>query len=135
MDERVDRSDPRVAPDSVSRATPTTRRPRGSYRIWLALILLAIVGGGWYYWHQHQAQKPVTAAPAGRSAQALPQPVGFATIDKGNVRIILNELGTVTSLDTVTVQTQINGQLQEIGFNQGQVVKKGDLLVPIDTRP
>ena len=60
---------------------------------------------------------------------------GFATIDTGDIRIILNELGTVTSLDTVTVLTQINGQLQEIGFTEGQVVKKGDFLAQIDPRP
>ena len=48
---------------------------------------------------------------------------------------MLNELGTVTSLDTVTVQTQINGQLDEVGFKEGQVVKKGDFLAQIDPRP
>jgi multidrug efflux system membrane fusion protein len=48
---------------------------------------------------------------------------------------MLNELGTVTSLDTVTIQTQINGQLQEIGFKEGQVVHKGDFLAQIDPRP
>ena len=41
----------------------------------------------------------------------------------------------MTSLDTVTVQTQINGQLQEIGFTEGQMVKKGDFLAQIDPRP
>jgi multidrug efflux system membrane fusion protein len=63
------------------------------------------------------------------------QPVGFATVDKGDIRIVLNALGTVASLDTVTVYTQISGQLQQIGFQEGQVVKKGDFLVQIDPRP
>jgi multidrug efflux system membrane fusion protein len=135
MDERVDRSDPRVAPDPDARVTPVTRRSRGRYRILTAIILIGLAGGGWYLWHQHQAQQPAKTASTGRNAQALPQPVGFATIDKGNIRIILNELGTVTSLDTVTVQTQINGQLQEIGFKEGQLVKKGDFLAQIDPRP
>src|SRR6202042_284703 len=71
----------------------------------------------------------------GRSAQGGPQPVGAATVDKGDIRVILNELGTVTSLDTVTVLTQINGQLTEVGFKEGQVVKKGDFLAQIDPRP
>jgi multidrug efflux system membrane fusion protein len=61
--------------------------------------------------------------------------VGAATIDKGDVRIILNELGTVTSLDTVTVLTQISGQLTDVAFQEGQMVKKGDFLVQIDPRP
>jgi membrane fusion protein, multidrug efflux system len=135
MDERVDRSDPRIAPDPVSRASPVRSRSRTGYWILIGLIATGLAGGGWYLWTQHQTPQTPKSAPAGRSAQGAPQPVGFATVDKGNIRIILNQLGTVTSLDTVTVQTQINGQLQEIGFQEGQVVKKGDFLAQIDPRP
>jgi len=41
----------------------------------------------------------------------------------------------VTPLATVTVQTQINGQMTEVGFTEGQFVKKGDFLAQIDPRP
>jgi membrane fusion protein, multidrug efflux system len=135
MDERVDRSPSRTSPDPLSRATPAAPRSRTRFRILIGLILIGLVGGGWYLWKQHQTQQAPKPATAGRGAPNLPQPVGFATIDKGNIRIILNELGTVTSLDTVTIQTQINGQLQEIGFKEGQIVKKGDFLAQIDPRP
>jgi multidrug efflux system membrane fusion protein len=63
------------------------------------------------------------------------QTVGAATAALGDVRVILNELGTVTPLATVTVQTQINGQLTDVGFTEGQLVKKGDFLAQIDPRP
>ena len=69
--------------------------------------------------------QPAARGGGARTAQTAAQPVGAATIDKGNIRIMLNELGTVTSLDTVTVLTQINGQLTDVGFNEGQIVKKG----------
>ena len=49
--------------------------------------------------------------------------------------MIVNALGTVTPLATVTVQTQINGQLIEVGFTEGQSVRKGDFLAQIDPRP
>ena len=56
-------------------------------------------------------------------------------MDTGDIRVILNELGTVTSLANVTVKTQINGQLTEVAFQEGQMVKKGDFLAQIDPRP
>ena len=41
----------------------------------------------------------------------------------------------MTPLATITVQTQINGQLTEVGFKEGQIVHKGDFLAQIDPRP
>ncbi len=67
--------------------------------------------------------------------QAAPQPVGAATIGLGDIKIIVTALGTVTPLATVTVKTQVNGQLTEVAFKEGQTVKKGDFLAQIDPRP
>jgi multidrug efflux system membrane fusion protein len=135
MDERVDRTETRVAPAPVSRVTPLTRRSRRGTWFLTSLVLAGLVGGGWYLWTRHEAAQAPKATTAGRRAQGAPQPVGFATIDRGDVRVILNELGTVTSLDTVTVVTQISGQLMRYGFTEGQLVKKGDFLAQIDPRP
>ena len=63
------------------------------------------------------------------------QSVGAATIAPGNIRVIVNALGTVTPLATVTVQTQISGQSDQVGFTEGQLVNKGDFLAQIDERP
>jgi multidrug efflux system membrane fusion protein len=135
MDERVDRTETRRAPDPASRVTPVVHQSRRGYWILTAIIVAGLIGGGWYLWEHQSTKQAPKGTTAGRAAQGAPQPVGFATIDKGDIRIVLNELGTVTSLDTVTVLTQISGQLQEIGFQEGQVVKKGDFLAQIDPRP
>ena len=62
-------------------------------------------------------------------------PVGTAPVVKGDMPVNLTGLGAVTPLATVTVKTQINGQLTEVAFQEGQIVKKGDFLAQIDPRP
>lgn len=49
--------------------------------------------------------------------------------------VTLGQLGTVTPLAVVTVRTQISGYLMEVGFREGQMVKRGDFLAQIDPRP
>src|SRR6202012_3283213 len=75
------------------------------------------------------------AAPAGGRFAGAPMAVNVANVEKGDVPVILNALGTVTPLQNVTVRTQINGQLQQIGFTEGKMVKKGDFLAEVDPRP
>ncbi|MHB1206929.1 MAG: efflux RND transporter periplasmic adaptor subunit [Rhodospirillaceae bacterium] len=61
--------------------------------------------------------------------------VGAAVASIGDIDLILNALGTVTPAAVVTVRPQIGGQLQQIGFKEGQVVHEGDFLAQIDPRP
>ena len=128
MDDQTARTDfkiPQAAPPA------RTRRLR-SLVIWLVVILL-VAGGGYYAYLHLTTQK---AAQGGRGANAgPPQPVGAATIGTGDIRVMLSQLGTVTPLQTVTVKTQINGQLTDVAFTEGQIVQKGDFLAQIDPRP
>src|SRR6202012_3501509 len=71
----------------------------------------------------------------GRFQDGGNQPVGVAVVKRGDVRLTLRALGAVTPLATVTVTTQINGYLMSVGFKEGQLVKKGQLLALIDPRP
>ena len=64
-----------------------------------------------------------------------PQPVGTAPVETADMPVVLNALGTVTPLATVTLKPQISGQLVEVAFKEGQTVKKGDFLAQIDPRP
>ncbi len=82
----------------------------------------------------YRAVSHPAAPPGGRGAGA-PMAVNTAKVEKGDVPVILNALGTVTPLQTVTVRTQINGQLQQIAFTEGQRVNKGDFLAEVDPRP
>jgi multidrug efflux system membrane fusion protein len=71
-----------------------------------------------------------------RWREAYPSlPVGVAHIDRGDIRLTLRALGAVTPLATINVTTQISGYLLSVGFKEGQLVKKGQLLAQIDPRP
>ncbi|KND55128.1 putative Co/Zn/Cd efflux system membrane fusion protein [Candidatus Paraburkholderia kirkii] len=59
----------------------------------------------------------------------------MATVTQGEMPVVINSLGTVTPLANVTVKTQPNGTLMDVAFNEGQMVRKGDLLAQIDPRP
>ena len=77
-----------------------------------------------------------TKAPSGgRFAGGGPMPVVTATVRSGDMPITLIGLGAVTPLATVTVQSQISGQIMHISFKEGQTVKAGDPLILIDPRP
>ncbi len=64
-----------------------------------------------------------------------PIPVLVGAVRTADVDVILNALGTVTARSTVTVRSRVDGQLVRLGFDEGQVVSKGQLLAEIDPRP
>lgn len=69
----------------------------------------------------------------GRGRQQAP--VVIAKVKTMDVPLYLNALGSVTPTYSVTVRSQINGQLLRVLFREGQMVKAGDLLAEIDSRP
>ncbi len=111
------------------------RQPEKSRSRWRAipgyLIVLALASAlTWWIYNQPKVQ----TGGAGRGGGA-PMSIVPATASTGDIDITLNALGTVTSLSTVTVKSQISGQLVNIDFKEGQEVKKGDPLAEIDSRP
>jgi multidrug efflux system membrane fusion protein len=98
------------------------------------LIPLALVGalgaGAWYWWMREPAQAnlpPPGAPPA--------IPVDTAPVASRDVPVYLTGLGTVQALNTVTVTSRVDGQLQKVAFTEGQDVKAGDILAQVDPRP
>jgi multidrug efflux system membrane fusion protein len=113
------------------RGVPPVTRRRSIWPWLIFILVILLVIGGILYWRESQ---PDTGPRQGRGGPPAP-PVVAATATKGDVKITDSALGTVTPLATVTLQTQIAGQLTEIGFKEGQDVKKGDFLAQIDPRP
>lgn len=77
------------------------------------------------------------AAPRGSGSAGGERvvPVATATVTKRDVPIIVEGLGTVTPLATVTVKTLVDGRLDKILFKEGEPIKKGDPIAQVDPRP
>ncbi|HEX8828695.1 MAG TPA: efflux RND transporter periplasmic adaptor subunit [Xanthobacteraceae bacterium] len=135
MDERTRNPEDELAP-SLRRMVPDKPavKSRGSskLRIGIGLLVVAALGLGIYQF----THRGLTPQPSrGRFAHSAAQSVGAATAALDNVPVLVDALGTVTPLATVTVQSQISGYLTEVPFKEGQMVHKGDLLAQVDDRP
>ncbi len=105
----------------------------------LALLgLLGAAAGGWYVLQirNENAAAGGGGRPAGRGVGGggAPVPVTVAPATRQDVPIDLDALGTVQAFATVTVRAQVDGQLTEIAFREGQEVRQGDVLARIDPR-
>jgi multidrug efflux system membrane fusion protein len=62
-------------------------------------------------------------------------PVTTAPVKSGSIDVSISALGTVTPVSMVTVTSRVVGELREVDYTEGQIVKKGDLLAVIDPQP
>jgi multidrug efflux system membrane fusion protein len=118
-------------PVSHRETTPQQGRGRSKLGPLVGLFVAVLLGVGGY---RLLGTLQVPQQHFARATQE-PQPITEATVDRGDIRIVVNALGTVTPLATITVRTQINGQLTKVAFKEGQHVYKGDFLAQIDPRP
>jgi multidrug efflux system membrane fusion protein len=93
-----------------------------------ALALAALLLFAWRAAVQKQADAATSEAPPAIA-------VDTAAVTHADVPIYLSGLGTVQAFYTVTVTARVDGELQKVGFTEGQTVHKGDLLAQIDPRP
>jgi multidrug efflux system membrane fusion protein len=129
--------------------TPGTppQRSRRSKLVGTLITVAVLAALGAYAWHlTHQQPAGGAGGPGGRSAGgggggpggpgggrgAPPSTVGVATAAKADLPVVLDALGTVTPLATVTVRAQVSGILQKIEYKEGDMVKAGQVLAQID---
>src|SRR6516225_9648395 len=112
----------------------------------LILLLLVLLGGAWWYFRAGKQADTGTASTSTGAHHSQsengphgsgqpPVPVVIGTVQRRDVPIYLDGIGTVQAFNTVTVRARIDGQIKQIAFKEGQDVKQGDLLAVIDPAP
>lgn len=125
---------------------PSTTGRRRWLGTLVAIAALALLGAlAWYLTHR----PPANGGPPGAGGRGpggtggagagrggpLPSTVALAAAVAADVPVLLDSLGTVTPVATVTVRPQVSGVLAKVLFSEGQMVAKGQLLAQIDPRP
>jgi membrane fusion protein, multidrug efflux system len=106
------------APDAAEKLSPAAGEYAHRLHDWIAL----------------RTQR--SASPVQGQAERLPLPlVSVAVAKRSDYPLYLEGLGQVQADNTVTVRTRVDGQVMKIAFEEGQMVKAGDLLAQIDSRP
>src|SRR5580658_1774078 len=120
-------------------------KPKKRGIIWVVLLLAIAAVTGYAVW---QAGKKGTFVQpnqgfggrgrgrGGRGGGGLgPVPVVTAKVRRADVPVYLNGLGNVAGFYTATVKSRVDGQLMKVNFNEGDLVKEGQVMIEIDPRP
>jgi multidrug efflux system membrane fusion protein len=111
--------------------------PKRKHTGWLWLVVALAIGGlAWYLHVNAPAAGTTGGAKKGKGKGAGGDvPVSVAKTRRGNIPVYLDGLGTVTAYYTVSVHTRVDGQIMSMPVQEGDFVKKDDLIAQIDPRP
>lgn len=124
-------------------------RSAGAARTWV-LVAVAVIGiaaaGWWWKGREATGDGPASAASAasaaradrptgGRFGRTGPQPVSVAAVQRRDLVVAVDAIGSIASANTAVVRAKVSGELKAIYFKEGQPVKAGQLLALIDPKP
>ncbi|WP_198017208.1 efflux RND transporter periplasmic adaptor subunit [Methylocapsa acidiphila] len=94
----------------------------------LAIISVLVFGAGAGFWFTGRG------SPVAEAVRELPAPVEASTVTRRDVPVYLTALGNVQAYNSVLVRAQVDGQITEVAFKEGQEIATGDILAKIDSR-
>ncbi len=108
--------------------------PRARKKWPLLLLLLAfMLLTAFVIYRQHTAV-PKEQGKGRFGKDGMPTTVSVAKAYTRDVNVYLDALGTITPRNNVVVRSRVDGQLLQLFFKEGQMVKAGDLLAQVDPK-
>ncbi len=130
------------SPGQPGAAPPSSRKPKKRGLIWVVFLLIIAGVAGYAVWRAGHPIAPVRGQGGGGGGRGGggrgplgPVPVVLSKVGRSSIPVYLNGLGNVTAYYTVTVKSRVDGQIMKVDFNEGDLVKEGQLLIEIDPRP
>jgi membrane fusion protein, multidrug efflux system len=126
-----------AAPSPPSSPEPrySDRHEENKGRKWIWVLIAAIVLAGGYIYYRHRQAANDAAAKAKAAQQPRAVPIVTATARKGDIGVYVEALGAVTPVYTVNVTSRVQGQVMNVYYKEGQMVRKGQPLLEVDPRP
>ena len=118
----------RLHPDPYADASPVGKKRRP----WLGLLFIALLVLCVVLVVIH---KPKPQADESALNQPAVVTIKAATVREGDIGIHVDAIGTVTPISTVSVYSQVTGNVIAVNYREGQMVRKGQSLIEIDPRP
>src|SRR5215469_3258685 len=127
------------APSRYALPPPPPPRPPSKLRFLWWLVLAALLLLGYKYWPRIQSvlnappAAPKSGKKGGKGGGA--SPVVATRAHRGNIPVYFSTIGSVTPIYTTILQSRVVGELMTVNYKEGDLVKKGDVLMEIDPRP
>ena len=121
--------------------SPTGPTRSGWLRRWWpvpAVALLALLSAATWRLTKSDSSGTPAAVKGTRGPDGANRPTPVAALPatiQPSFEVMLGALGTVIARNTVTLHTRVDGELVQVVFREGQIVRAGDLLAVIDPRP
>ena len=93
------------------------------------LGLLVVAGGGWFGWKTWQKQEAARLAEVAANSRPTE-----ATVETRNISFAVSAAGEIVPADQVSVRPEVNGKIDKLPVDVGDVVKSGELLFQLDDR-
>ena len=103
----------------MSQRPPSRRRRPFPGILVAAVVAIAVAASAWFWWRESRA---ASAYSAWRTVK----------VERGDIRVAISATGTLSAISTVTVGSQISGQVTDVLVDYNSEVKKGEVLARID---